>query len=339
MSVTATTGIAWGIPVDIVRLGAHLEAYLQMKPTIAALRLSHRFGRGPEAHITMLPTEIIGMIEEELLMQPRRDAYSSWSEAGQCFRETCRPRDHFTKEQVQDIMDDMGMDLSDSDTESELMDSADDFLGDNPDFFWETHMAQKERWRALVCQHVKACGNFVKYDKILESDFGLEAFITHTTMTEGLCSHSTCSTETTVSYIILPTKFSRKTVEQNEAFWEELYSAQTNNAVLVETSSLSLTEAHRARFVRAMKVLDLEPHSHIEELQETISAYSPKHSRGYLNAVDPVQTTTSAEKMREIMKRQLLDKTARRESKSTSQLLKGTWPKLIVLVALKYLTW
>ncbi|KAK5007126.1 hypothetical protein LTR16_005966, partial [Cryomyces antarcticus] len=165
MSLTATTGIAWGIPVDIVRLGAHLEAYLQMNPTIAALRLSHRFGKGSEVHVTTLPTEIIGMIEEELIMQPRRLAHSSWSEAIRCFQETCRPRDHFTKEQFQDIMADMGMDFSDSDTESELVDSADDILGDNPDLFWKTHKEQKEKWRALVCQHVEAHGNFVKYDK------------------------------------------------------------------------------------------------------------------------------------------------------------------------------
>ncbi|TKA80454.1 hypothetical protein B0A49_01896 [Cryomyces minteri] len=339
MSLNATTGIAWGIPVDVARLGTHLEVYLQMKSTIAALRLSHRFGRGSEAHITTLPTEIVGMIEEELIKQPRWDAYVSWTKASQCFQETCRPRDHFTEEEIQGIMDDMGVDSSDSDTESEPMDSADKFLGDDPDLFWGRHMVQKERWRALVCQHTRARGNFVKYDEILESDFGLEAFITHKRRTEGLCLHSIYLTETTVSYIILPTKFSRKTLEQDEGDWEEIYSAETNNAVLVETSSLSLTKAHRARFVRAMKVLDLEPFSHIEELQETISAYSPKHSRDYLNAVDPVQTATRDEKAREIMRRQLLDKAARRESKSTSQLLKGTWPKLIVLVALKYLNW
>ena len=58
-------GLAWGVPVQADMLGE--EAYEQVQPTLQALRLCLRFGKGSEVYVTKLPKEIEELIEETLL--------------------------------------------------------------------------------------------------------------------------------------------------------------------------------------------------------------------------------------------------------------------------------
>ena len=51
-----------------------LEAYINLLPTMNALRMCHRYGRGPNAAIARLPTELITYIEEWQLDRRGRDS-------------------------------------------------------------------------------------------------------------------------------------------------------------------------------------------------------------------------------------------------------------------------
>ena len=88
------------VPVKITELGASLEAYINTKKQIQALKTCCRFGKGPEAHVTRLPNELIDMIVEELLESPRAECLALWGKDFKCFEEKCDVRDHYTSEEV-----------------------------------------------------------------------------------------------------------------------------------------------------------------------------------------------------------------------------------------------
>lgn len=54
--------ITWMQRVRPEVLGAHLEAYINLLPTITTLRLCNRFGQGEEAYIKRLPVELVSEI-------------------------------------------------------------------------------------------------------------------------------------------------------------------------------------------------------------------------------------------------------------------------------------
>ena len=101
-----TMGVVWGLPVNPAQLGAHLEAYVEMKPAIDTLRLCNRFGRGQEAYITKLPQELISMIELELVRKLRIHYYHShWGDELCCLEQDCELYDHFSQEEIEEIED------------------------------------------------------------------------------------------------------------------------------------------------------------------------------------------------------------------------------------------
>lgn len=86
-----------GIPVNPAELLCNLDAFRKAIPTIETLRLCNQFGKGENAGVTKLPKELIGYIEEELLVllrQEERHADRSWVKRFCCFEGTCRPSDH-----------------------------------------------------------------------------------------------------------------------------------------------------------------------------------------------------------------------------------------------------
>lgn len=69
-SIDAT--VAWAVPVEVEVLGAHLEAYVNLQPTINTLRMCHRFGKGEQAAITRLPVELLSEVEDLLMGEERQ---------------------------------------------------------------------------------------------------------------------------------------------------------------------------------------------------------------------------------------------------------------------------
>ena len=118
-------GVVWGLPVNPAQLGAHLEAYVEMKPAMDTLRLCNRFGRGQEAYITKLPQELTSMIELELVRKLRIHYYHShWGDELCCLEQDCELYDHFSQEEIEEIEDqaasEIGEGVVDWDDEGEM---------------------------------------------------------------------------------------------------------------------------------------------------------------------------------------------------------------------------
>jgi len=91
------------IPVDIPQLASHLEAYQKTKTTIETLRLCHRFGKGNKAKITDLPVELVTMIEQEVLHEPRAVAAERWGKMLACAENRCDPIEHVDEDELVDF--------------------------------------------------------------------------------------------------------------------------------------------------------------------------------------------------------------------------------------------
>lgn len=90
----------WAVQVRADELGAHLVAYASTLLAINALRLCNRFGTGRACHVNKLPTELITIIEENLVQAAREEALQTWSKLLQCWEDKCyRIADHYTREE------------------------------------------------------------------------------------------------------------------------------------------------------------------------------------------------------------------------------------------------
>jgi hypothetical protein len=84
-------------------LGSHLEAFEKALPTLHALRLCHRFGRGDGVHVTRLPHEIEQTIENLVLAAHRIEtswSWTDWRSEFRCFECRCDPESHLTGEET-----------------------------------------------------------------------------------------------------------------------------------------------------------------------------------------------------------------------------------------------
>ncbi|KAK5136084.1 hypothetical protein LTR08_004134 [Meristemomyces frigidus] len=86
--------LAWALPVDVVEFGAHLEAYVNLQPTLSMLRLCNRLGQGPDAAITRLPIELVDQIEASLLHDECQKTRPVWHTTYECYSLECEPIDH-----------------------------------------------------------------------------------------------------------------------------------------------------------------------------------------------------------------------------------------------------
>ncbi|KJX94796.1 hypothetical protein TI39_contig4159g00024 [Zymoseptoria brevis] len=91
-------GIAWATPVSPDKLVPHLKSFEKILPHLRTLRLCHRFGQGPDVHITKLPAELELLIEESFLSSgwSRSRYYDAfeWEQDFKCFESRCTPLSH-----------------------------------------------------------------------------------------------------------------------------------------------------------------------------------------------------------------------------------------------------
>ncbi|KAK3650346.1 hypothetical protein LTR56_006322 [Elasticomyces elasticus] len=98
MSKTLRAGLAWGTPVKPDQLLTHLAAYKRTLPALQAIRLAHRFGTGPQVHITKLPVEMLLLIED-FVIEAQRQRWDPYIESElDCFESKCEPRHHWVEE-------------------------------------------------------------------------------------------------------------------------------------------------------------------------------------------------------------------------------------------------
>lgn len=129
----------------------------------------------------------------------------------------------------------------------------------------------------------------------------------------------------TICYLVLP---------YQNALWEthfdpmcegsDCYYGESATSMLVDRSSLNLTEEHQRRFARAMRRLALKPSVHPSQLQDVLSATS-----AISYCPSPEQTTSSASN------KDLPEKGNEEEDLATTRrinnLEQSQWPKLMLL--------
>ncbi|KAK5684533.1 hypothetical protein LTS10_004403 [Elasticomyces elasticus] len=103
MSRTLRAGLAWGTPVKPDQLIKTMNAYKKSLPALKAIRLAHRFGTGPQVHISKLPVEILLLIEDFVCIAQRNfceyDYFDEFDIASdfRCFESKCAPSSHWVE--------------------------------------------------------------------------------------------------------------------------------------------------------------------------------------------------------------------------------------------------
>jgi hypothetical protein len=190
-----SVGLAWAVPVKPDTLAWHLEAYEDSFPKLHTLRLCHRYGKGPKAHITKLPLEILRFVEDFVLDKDRR-AYeyrfhgNDWEDAFYHFESRCQPIDHADGDPYEIFREaDLVLDavcedcLSDDTLDDECPKCKDlrtqgmnEMMCDGYiDWRYDRCDNMRVRWREMIDQ--TANGKFVKYDKVRYSLVGTQPSI------------------------------------------------------------------------------------------------------------------------------------------------------------------
>ena len=107
--------LTYCLPVHPDLLGAHLEAYVKLQPTVTALRLCHRFGKGEEVHVTTLPTELVNAVEEYLTESERSVLCEKWTQDFNCWNGRYEIVDHLPTQTCVDMFNGMVYEDSDGD--------------------------------------------------------------------------------------------------------------------------------------------------------------------------------------------------------------------------------
>ena len=101
------TGIAWATSVKVDVLAAHLQSYIETKPSVDALQMCHRFGHGERAYITMLPTEVVHIIAQKLRWSDVQQVLKECSQRLMCCEDSCETGDHFSRKELIEIHKEM----------------------------------------------------------------------------------------------------------------------------------------------------------------------------------------------------------------------------------------
>ena len=173
MSVISA-GLAWAVPVKPDQLGAALQAYKEILPSLMALRLCHRLGKGEAVHITKLPPEILHHIES--MMFDRRDT-GPRAESFEHYEGRCQPIDHLYDDRYLDMRDEFldqlcadcqefGVEDCENDCYEKQTELANEYLVGDLDFpLWRDGECYRSTWENLVDQK-QPNGHFVQYDEV-----------------------------------------------------------------------------------------------------------------------------------------------------------------------------
>ncbi|KAK5723808.1 hypothetical protein LTR15_005508 [Elasticomyces elasticus] len=257
--------LTWVMRVETFMLGARLEAYINLLPTLHTLRLCNRFGTGDNAHIKRLPVEIVAEIESYLIERERYNAEPEWFSHHFCFAGLCEPLDHYygdaelvslhshyiEKCGIEGVEKAVGqLDEEQRAKLNQLL--VDDYtlreeIIPGIDNWRMHHDWAKSEWTDLVGEPGGSDrGFFTKNAELMRTHFGLNAWLSHKpALAENECHAGDASLDT-VAYLTLPT-----TAATTKMPTENMYELAVSPPEQPSEKSL-------ARFVRALKILDLE---------------------------------------------------------------------------------
>jgi hypothetical protein len=176
--------------------------------------------------------------------------------------------------------------------------------------------------------------------QILRKHFGLEAFVMHENLdpstfqylkrNNGRYAYRTGPEKATLCYLVLPSRAAQwETRPDDDALSSGYYSGESGSSMLVDPSSLALTEEHQRRFAREVLQLALKPSVHPSQLTQEMSATSPI---GNFSLLKKIPRSAPNKEVSE-------EEQARRDSatrKRISDLEQSKWPKLMLLSSQTY---
>jgi hypothetical protein len=131
----------------------------------------------------------------------------------------------------------------------------------------------------------------------------------------------------TICYLVLPSRTVKWETRFDASSRDSgYYHGESANSMLVDPSSLALTEEHKRRFARAMLRLALQPSVHPSQLQKDLSATSaiddpPSLKKASLSTSNKKVSKKNIEKKDAIITRRI------------SSLEQSQWPKLMLLTS------
>ncbi|KAH7090449.1 hypothetical protein FB567DRAFT_589847 [Paraphoma chrysanthemicola] len=281
--------LKWVVPVDIVALGASLEALLKQTQQITTLRLCHRFGN---TALSSLPQEILDQIISETYRTAKLSCLPKWDQKFRCFQGRCN-RDYH--EHSHDLTTEYlwrsnyverrngvyeGEALNPDDyTEEEKREMVEDQIEEDEYESWddgivEDHWDTQADWLDLLCRCKKPINRskvnvpFPKLAGILRTHFGLDAVILHESLSDKLRKFLPDNFGPSMGHYSTTCFLTLAPMDEKGPFLPE-----DNHLAYykpIDVSAVHLTEGQNIRFARAIRELDLKPHFHLSELEELI---------------------------------------------------------------------
>ncbi|KAK3642938.1 hypothetical protein LTR56_010535 [Elasticomyces elasticus] len=245
--------LTWVVRVDTAMLGAHLEAYINLQPTVQALRLCNRFGNGDDVHINRLPVEIVTKIESYLIEAAREDTELEWSPNHFCFAGMCEPIDHYYSEEEL-------VRLHAHYCGSEGVGKAAGELDDEQRAELNQQMAEEYCMKEEIISALMTGASITTGRSLLRTHFGLNSWLSHKPSPVENDYHVGMASLDTVAYLTLPTTAATTKYEPRRlAGLECTVRLPTENVYELAVSPPEQpSEKSLARFARALKMLDLE---------------------------------------------------------------------------------
>lgn len=266
--------LTWALEVDGIRACAHLQAYINVKPVVDALKLCNRFGLGSRAYVARMPAEIIQSIGEFVTEMERSEQLNVCYRQRACWSETCERKNHFDPK----IIEQMYLDHLGSECECHTMAGLSEevpitnckILAKRVQYAdleneREIHTASKDAWQQRIgCSVPDDQGIFRRYHMLFYCDFGLQVWPSHMLSDAELSSDYDAAPSLDMrAWLILP----GSRIEVNLYNEHRLYSSAMGGDRNVPTErgyqfSISLprrpSEKSLERWPRALRILGLE---------------------------------------------------------------------------------
>ncbi|KAH8717040.1 hypothetical protein GQ44DRAFT_829512 [Phaeosphaeriaceae sp. PMI808] len=280
--------LVWAVPIDIVELGASLEAYSNQLLQVKILSLCHRFGGGP---LSLLPQEIIDHIISDLHLIEKTALLPKWNNDFVCFQGFCRLVDHSLTDE---IWYEVFVDRRTGNYTGPLLKMENYIAAERAEMLQEhlsrfagsDHMWAPESWDCHDKNEPEP--SFLHLNSMLRSHFGLEVIIQHGPLSKWrfpLTFDNSLVVQhplTTSCFLVFPPDLNPERASQGRGVPHQNEPYMCDGEVL-DPTQMRVSENQNARYNKAMRILNLELSYHMSELnallistneEETLSIYN-----------------------------------------------------------------
>ncbi|MCJ1381907.1 hypothetical protein MMC17_005019 [Xylographa soralifera] len=308
-----STTIAWGIPVEVNTVGAHVEAYVEHRIIVNAFLGCVTDGLQQYLPVGKLVPELAYEIVRHLGPPLFEEYARTWDDLLACCDDSCFPtmdfsdgereavsRQFFLKEPMDEVLFDLEYQM----------------CGEHSKKHDEVQRDMLRRIGKSTVSNDLEEHTFATYNKILEQDFGLQVYFAVCDRRHG---HEGNSVVNILAHLIRPS------YHQTLFPCSGMRICSSSTAMIVDPAVLQLPYiALKSQFNKALSCLDLSPnisYQHTQPSQSTMSSLSEERHSTYPQRYD--STRDSAEIRFQRLQEGLED---------------SDWPKLMILSQLRLKT-